>query len=441
MWRGARGTSAGATVASAWQKAADRADLRDPAVGSYRYVEEERDYKPLLPPKVANPANATDFLFVPYTLERLISYGIFICMDSFLFVFTALPIRAAIALYHLILRGRKLHAIQKVDILKVIILVLGYLFLRLLDIPSLSSFMAKESLLKIKYLVTLLVVMDRLMSSYGQNILGSLFWAVNQPANKVKRGYYWHFILSIIYVNVHSTFLLGYIAVMDVAMEGKNTALLTLLILIQFAEMKSAVLKELSQDKLWAICYNDIVERFQLLVSLVLLFFYNISKHHINSFWDEDWLTASEWLRPLLFSLLIIYLSELTVDWLKHTSIINFTDLSPHMYTELAYKISKRLLDVDDKSFLTDRTQNIATGDLGVMPLSLGVLVLKVIGDWMPSGLNGLAVVVGLYLLGLLLRHLSGVLLSIYTRRFHAYKQQSGTAGKPSLKISAPLHG
>ncbi len=101
--------------------------------------------------------------------------------------------------------------------------------------------------------------------------------------------------------------------------------------------------------------------------------------------------------------------------------------------------------------FLTDRTQTIATGDLGVMPLSLGVLVhdthtthtthdetrqygvlrsvcccqvLKVIGDWMPSGLNGLAVVVGLYLLGLLLRHLSGVLLSIYTRRFHAYKQQ-----------------
>lgn len=41
-------------------------------------------------------------------------------------------------------------------------------------------------------------------------------------------------------------------------MEGKNTALLTLLILIQFAEMKSAVLKELSQDKLWAICYNGV---------------------------------------------------------------------------------------------------------------------------------------------------------------------------------------
>jgi len=110
--------------------------------------------------------------------------------------------------------------------------------------------------------------------------------------------------------------------------------------------------------------FVDIVERFQLLVSLVLLFFYNISKHHINSFWvsfvhshsyvagvlqllsslggvsfflmqDEDWLTASEWMSPLLFTLFIIYLSELTVDWLKHTSIINFTDLGPRIYTKV----------------------------------------------------------------------------------------------------------
>jgi hypothetical protein len=64
--------------------------------------------------------------------------------------------------------------------------------------------------------------------------------------------------------------------------------------------------------------------------------------------------------------------------------------------------------------------------------------VLKVIGDWMPSGLNGLAVVVGLYLLGLLLRHLSGMLLSIYTRRFHAYKQQF--ASSLSLSLSSRCH-
>lgn len=171
-------------------------------------------------------------------------------------------------------------------------------------------------------------------------------------------------------------------------MEGKNTTLLTLLILIQFAEMKSAVLKDISQEKLWAICYNgasssssaanhnqlildraDIVERFQLLVSLVLLFFYNISKHHINSFWvritsdrplhandgvqDEDWLTASEWLAPLLFSLMIIYMSELSVDWLKHTSIINFTDLGPHMYTEVCPPVRLSLGSSSSHHFLS----------------------------------------------------------------------------------------
>jgi hypothetical protein len=269
---------------------------------------------------------------VPYTLERMINYGMFICTDSFLFNFTALPIRAVIALYHLLIRRRQLHSIQKVDILKLLLLILGFMALRLLDIPSLSTFMAKESLLKIKYLATLVAVMDRLMSSYGTNILGSLFWAVNQPPHKVKRGYYWHFILSIIYISIfqfsifnskykigitfcsiwhisekrahnilgnigisfnyyfhitviHSSIMLAYIAVMDVAMEGKNTALLTLLILIQFAEMKSAVLKDMAKDKLYAICYNDILERFQLSIVVVLLFFYNISKHHVDTFW------------------------------------------------------------------------------------------------------------------------------------------------------------
>ncbi len=44
--------------------------------------------------------------------------------------------------------------------------------------------------------------MDRLMCSYGQNILGSLYWAVNQPKEKVKRGYWMHFFLAVIYISI-----------------------------------------------------------------------------------------------------------------------------------------------------------------------------------------------------------------------------------------------
>lgn len=53
-------------------------------------------------------------------------------------------------------------------------------------------------------------------------------------------------------------------------MEGKNTTLLTLLILIQFAEMKSAVLKDLSQEKLWAICYNGTDESSRFTLGVLL---------------------------------------------------------------------------------------------------------------------------------------------------------------------------
>jgi hypothetical protein len=89
-------------------------------------------------------------------------------MDSFLFVFTALPIRAAIALYHLILRHRKLHAIQKVDILKVIILVLGYLFLRLLDIPRYSAILPVACQLAINSFTT--CVCAQFVVLHGQGV-------------------------------------------------------------------------------------------------------------------------------------------------------------------------------------------------------------------------------------------------------------------------------
>ncbi|KAL6050637.1 Transmembrane anterior posterior transformation protein 1 [Balamuthia mandrillaris] len=397
----------------------------------YRYLDEEKDYEPLLPPKVKNPGNATDFVFVPYTLERMILYGMFICLDSFLFVFTVLPIRAVIALWKLIV-GKKLHAIQKVDLLKMMLIVMGFLLLRLLDIPRLSNFIRKESLLKLKILFTLLELMDRLLCSYGLNILGSLFWAVNQPLERVKRGYTWHFVLAIIYTAVHSTFLLFHIAVLDVAMAGKNNTLLTLLILVQFAEMKSAVLKEFDEKKLYDMSCGDITERFQLIVYLVLLFFHNMDKHSNDSIWDLGFaIMRTAWMKPLLVALSIVYVSELLVDWIKHTSVINFGSLSANIYTKFSYKLSHKLSNVPSADFLTDRTQTVAR-DMGMMPLPLAILVLKVMSDWMPDAFSlvSIVTVAVCYALLLLLRILSGYILCLFIQSYSGRNRRSSTVSK-----------
>jgi hypothetical protein len=45
--------------------------------------------------------------------------------------------------------------------------------------------------------------MDRLLSNYGENILGSLYWALNAKASLVKRGVAWHLMLALGYIDIY----------------------------------------------------------------------------------------------------------------------------------------------------------------------------------------------------------------------------------------------
>ena len=49
---------------------------------------------------------------------------------------------------------------------------------------------------------------------------------------------------------MHSLLLVTHISVLDVAMNNEDSSLLTLLILVQFGELKASVMKEFKRDKL-----------------------------------------------------------------------------------------------------------------------------------------------------------------------------------------------
>jgi len=52
------------------------------------------------------------------------------------------------------------------------------------------------------------------------------------------------------FVVIHSIILVTHISVLDVAMNSEDASLLTLLILVQFGELKASVMKEFKRDKL-----------------------------------------------------------------------------------------------------------------------------------------------------------------------------------------------
>lgn len=59
---------------------------------------------------------------------------------------------------------------------------------------------------------------------------------------------------------IHSHIVILHCSVFDAAMNGKSQALLTLLLLVQFAEMKASAMKKISEANLGSLCYEGLNE-------------------------------------------------------------------------------------------------------------------------------------------------------------------------------------
>ena len=84
----------------------------------------------------------TEFVLVPFFFERMVVLGILVCVDSFLFVVSMLPIRAALALWHL-LKRRPLHGVMRWDLQRFALLIIALLTSTLIKPGDLAHFVRK----------------------------------------------------------------------------------------------------------------------------------------------------------------------------------------------------------------------------------------------------------------------------------------------------------
>src|SRR5687767_4551706 len=81
----------------------------------------------------------TNFLGIPWSIEKLMIFGFFICLDSFLYTLTILPLRVIFAFYSLIMNfvsERKyniLNLSQICDLLKGLLIILVCIALQNVD--------------------------------------------------------------------------------------------------------------------------------------------------------------------------------------------------------------------------------------------------------------------------------------------------------------------
>eukprot|EP00742_Colponemidia_sp_Colp-10_P011037 GILJ01012205.1.p1 GENE.GILJ01012205.1~~GILJ01012205.1.p1 ORF type:complete len:542 (+),score=51.88 GILJ01012205.1:26-1627(+) len=268
-----------------------------------------------------SPEAIYHFLFIPLRLEKLLSFGFFVCLDSFLYLFTMLPLRAVMAIYHLI-RGKQLHTSLVCDLLRVVLMSICVCFLGFIDVSRAYHYIRGQAIIKLYVVFNMLEIFDKLCASFGHDILDTLWRSASKPSWRLL----FDFFISAIYIAIHSLVVFAQVVTFNVAINSSSNSLLTLLISNNFVELKGSVFKKFERQNLFQISCNDIVERFQLFIYVIL-----IGCHSIFTSVQESW----DLVGNLLTVAVSLWTLEAFVDWIKHAFITKFNSISHELYMQM----------------------------------------------------------------------------------------------------------
>ena len=218
----------------------------------------------------------------------------------------------------------------------------------------------------------ILEIFDKLACSLGQDVMDGLYRTTRDRPISVS-GRTWdawrplalHFCIAVVYVVSHAVILFVQIVCLNVAMNSRNNALFTLLISNNFMELKSSVFKRFEAENLFQVACADAVERFQLVLFLVLI--------------CVQELTSLAAARALLPSILAIFACEVLVDYVKHAFISKFNRLHSDLYGTFRTILANDLLAVRARMGSSLDPTHSAVKRLGLATLPLAVVAHRML--------------------------------------------------------------
>uniref|UniRef100_A0A8C6KCY9 Transmembrane anterior posterior transformation 1 n=1 Tax=Nothobranchius furzeri TaxID=105023 RepID=A0A8C6KCY9_NOTFU len=316
---------------------------------------------------------------IPKELEKLMIFGFFLCADAFLYIFTLLPLRVLLALLRLFTLpccgfrsdgSRLLQPAQVCDMLKGLILVLCFSMMHYVDYSMMYHLIRGQSVIKLYIIYNMLEVADRLISSFGQDILDALYWTATEPKERKRDsiGVIPHFVMAVSYVFIHSILIMVQASTLNVAFNSHNKSLLTIMMSNNFVEIKGSVFKKFEKNNLFQMSNSDIKERFTSYVLLLIVCLRNMEQFS----WNPDHLWA------LLPDVFMVVASEVVVDVIKHAFITKFNDIPADVYSEYRASLAFDLVSSRQTNAYTDYSDSVARR-MGFIPLPLAVLLIRVV--------------------------------------------------------------
>ncbi|CAN8097744.1 unnamed protein product [Discula destructiva] len=269
-----------------------------------------------------------------------------------------------------------------------------------LDASRMYHFIRAQSAVKLYVIYNLIEVGDRLLSALGQDIFECLFSSETLSRNSLGRSKVLlplgMFCLALLYNCAHAITLFYQVITLNVAVNSYSNALLTLLMSNQFVEIKGSVFKKFEKENLFQLTCADIVERFQIWIVLFIIGLRNLVEvggltipgssigldyegassgniplHNASSMPSSfnilpSWLWSADMLSPFL----VVIVSEMIVDTIKHAYINKFNNIKPNFYS--------RVLDILCKDYYTNAfVAPSLTRRLGLPLLPLSTLFIR----------------------------------------------------------------
>jgi hypothetical protein len=182
------------------------------------------------------------------------------------------------------------------------------------------------------------------------------------PAGTAALRLAFHFSVAVAYTVAHSLILFVQIVCLNVAINSKNNALLTLMISNNFVELKSSVFRRFEAENLFQVTCADAVERFQLALFLTLIAFHELSS-----------------LTTILPSILAIFACEVAVDYVKHSFISKFNRLHADLYSTFKAILAHDLVAVRGRMQTSLDPTHTCVKRLGLATLPLTVVVYRMV--------------------------------------------------------------
>ncbi|XP_015111749.1 protein TAPT1 homolog [Diachasma alloeum] len=330
------------------------------------------------------------FMKIPREVEKFMSYGFFQCADSFLFVYTFLPLRFLMALWAIIsrplkhcLRGKKgarkkeepfLRPAEVCDLLKGVVVVGCWAATSKVDTSMMYHLVKSQSVIKLYIFYNILEVGDRLFSAFGQDTIDALLWTATEPRSRSQSrhrqhlGTFPHLLFALTYVLLHSILVLFQATTLNVAINSSNKALLTIMMSNNFVELKGSVFKKFDKNNLFQLACADVRERFHLTMLLLAVSLQTMKEYA----WKADRLAV------LLPDCILLIVAEILVDWVKHAFITRFNELRSTVYRDYTVSLAYDMAQTRQETAFSDPSDLVARR-MGFIPLPLSVAIGKVL--------------------------------------------------------------